>query len=170
MQPGMRLPALHPIPRAAALALAALVGCAGPPEPPAAAEMPPPVAAPTQVAAAPVAGPPRACRAIEAELGDSSEISGAAAGIARGAQAQMAVSVGTSVASTALGFVPVPGVAVVGGLVMQGVQTAQQAAMEAQMASMYGSVARLMERQERLMAEYRAAGCTGPDAADLDEG
>jgi hypothetical protein len=38
------------------------------------------------------------------------------------------------------------------------------------MASMYGSVARLMERQERLMAEYRAAGCTGPDAADLDEG
>ena len=144
MQPGMRLPALHPIPRIAALA---------------------------QVAAAPVGSPPRACRAIEAELGASSEGTEAAAGIARGAQAQMAVSVGTSVASTALGFVPVPGVAMAGGLVMQGVQTAQQAAIEAQMASMYGSVGRLMERQERLMAEYRAAGCAGSGAAaDTDEG
>jgi hypothetical protein len=166
----MRLPTPHPTLRAAALVLVALVACAVPAEPPAEAEAPPPVAAPAQLAAAPFAGPPRACRAIEAELGDSAEVSAAAAGIARGAQAQMAVSVGTSVASTALSLVPVPGVAVVGGLVMQGVQTAQQAAMEAQMASMYGSVARMMERQERLMAEYRAAGCTGPDSPELDEG
>jgi hypothetical protein len=148
-----------------ALALAAgLAACAGTPGPELAeAPEPPPV-----IAAAP-AGPLRACAAIEAELGDSSEILGAAVAMQRGMQAQVAASIGTSIASTALGFVPVPGVALAGGLVLQGVQTAQQAAMQAQQAEMHGAMARVMERYQRLMAEHRAAGCNPAGAGDLSE-
>jgi hypothetical protein len=149
-----------------ALAFAAgLAACAGAPDPePTAEPTPPPV-----IAAAAPAGPPRACAAIEAELGDSSEIMGAAAGMQRGMQAQVAASIGTSIASTALGFVPVPGVALVGDLVMQGVQTAQQAAMQARQAQMHGAMARVMERYQRLMAEHRAAGCSPAGTGDLAE-
>lgn len=144
--------------RGALLLALLLPACAAPPEP-----APPPVVAATAPAApAPVPpGPPRSCAAIEAELGDSSEINAAVAGVQRNAETQMAVGVGTSVLSTVAGLVPVPGVGLASGLVSQGIQAAQSAAMSAQNAAVQSAVARVMARHRRLMTEYEAAGCTG---------
>jgi hypothetical protein len=142
--------------RAAILLALLLPACAAPPPEPA----PPPVAAASTALQAPP-GPPRSCAAIEAELGDTSEINAAVAGVQRNAEMQMAAGIGTSVLSTVAGMVPVPGVGLASGLVSQGIQAAQGAAMSAQNAAVQSSVARVMARHRRLMAEYEAAGCTG---------
>jgi len=147
--------------RSAALAMLAalLAACAGAPQ---GAADPPVLPAPAPVAALPESPPaaPRSCAAIEAEMGNDQSLVAAAAGLQGQARAHAATSIGTGLLSTALGFVPVPGVSAAGGLVLQGIQAAQEAALHGRIAAVESSIEAMLLRQQRLAAEHRAAGCS----------